>query len=648
MNFFEAQAKAKKHTFMYVLLFMIAIGGLVVLTNITIVIAMSAFENELNITSLEMAIAAFEQYASVKMWLISSAIVLLIVGSGSLYMKVQLSKGGEFVASSLGGRKVNTNTDVHEERQLLNVVEEMAIASGIAVPSVYILNDHSINAFAAGHSTDDVVIGVTQGLMDLLDRDELQGVIAHEFSHIFNGDMKINMRLTSTLHGILLVGLIGEMILRGMLRGGSSTRGTQSKSKSSGSGLMIIVFVAVAFYIIGSLGKLTGGWIKAIISRKREYLADASAVQYTRYPQGIAGALKKIGNGQTGSEIRSSQSSTYSHLYFASGVSGFFSSMFATHPPLAKRILAIDPRWNGIYPKIDQKKVQKEKADKRSEKREKKEQMAAVITSATVGAKMASIGHPQESHLEYAKKVKASLSDEIKDKLNDALGAQTLILALLTDRDRKLQERQINVLPSYMTLEFNQSFALVQGMQREQYLDLVKLAMPALKLSSKEQYKSFKSYMSHFIEIDKKVTLLEWCLQHIVLRPLDKAFGLKTEIKMVHSTIGGVREELQILFSMLAQAQYKDEDEAKAAFDRIKKEIELPVFEYVLKKDIRFKQFSAAIAALETVKIPVKKRIMEASLAMMYADDKLSLIEYEMIHAIAEVLELPLPPLSAG
>lgn len=651
MNFFEAQERAKRHTFVFIIFFIIAIVSLIVLTNLTLVIAFTAMETE----TLEIAFHTFMNNSTPKTWLISSGVVLLIVGSGSFYMIYELSKGGSYVASALGGIKVSPHTNNFEEKQLLNVVTEMAIASGISVPPVYILRYKSINAFAAGHSTDDVVIGVTQGLLDLLNREELQGVIAHEFSHIFNGDMKLNMKLTGALHGIVLVGLIGEMILRATLRGSSRSSLTlvsssgSSKKSSGGNLTLIVVTVAIIFYIIGFLGKLIGGFFKATISRKREYLADATAVQYTRYPQGIAGALKKIGSVNQGSFIGSSEASTYSHLYFANGISGFVSDMFATHPPLEERILAIDPTWNGKFPSLTAyKKERVEEKNVKEKMRENKKQMAAVLSATTLEAKMASIGKPQDIHIQYAKTVTSNLSDALKDKIDDTLGAQALILALVSEDDEVLKQRQMHILPQHILLEFEQSLKLLKELKREHYLELVQLSMPALKSSSLAQYKAFKSYLLHFIEVDKKVTLFEWSLQHIVLRPLDRSFSIKPQIKMIHTDVGDLKEEIEILLSMLVQAQYKDETQAKMAFDRVKKEKIVSLFEYIPKKEIRFSRFTQSIAALETAKPPVKKRIIEVSLTMMMADEKLSLTEHEMIHAIAEVLLIPLPPLQAN
>jgi hypothetical protein len=492
-------------------------------------------------------------------------------------------------------------------------------------------------------------------LLDFLNRDELQGVIAHEFSHIFNGDMKINMRLAGALHGIVLVGLIGELILRGTLenRSGStaihaSRSSSSSKDKNSGGNLVLIILaVAVMFYLIGLAGKLVGGLLKAMISKKREYLADATAVQYTRYPKGIAGALKKIGALNEGSSIQSSDASTYSHLYFANGVSGFFNTLFATHPPLKKRIKAIDPHWSGKYPKIEPSQVKKEaKPSDKEDKQRKKEQAAAIITAATVGEKLDKVGQVNDEQLAYAHQLQAELSSAIKDKAADTLGAQTLMLALIYDNDPTWQKRQVAIIPKQMLLEFEQSKALVKKLDRSLYLDLVHLCMPSLKACSVSQYRAFKSYLIHFMEVDKKLTLFEWSLQHIIIRPLDRAFGEAPSVKMIHATIGGVKQEAETLFSMLLQVQYEDEVEAKAAFDRIKKQMTLPVFTYRPKTEISFAAFTQAMTALQTAKLPIKKRILQSSLAMMHADKNFTAIEKEMIHAIAELLLIPLPPLS--
>ncbi|MEJ2488626.1 MAG: M48 family metallopeptidase, partial [Sulfurovaceae bacterium] len=343
MNFFEQQKKARQHTFYLVVLFVLAVLALIA---IVLLFLMGLYASAIHIP-LAVFFSDPLRYVENKTIVEIALGVVAFVAIGSLYKYLTLSSGGKNVALGLGGNQLNYNSATAQERVLLNVVEEISIAAGISVPAVYLLDEDSINAFAAGLSFDDAVIGVTRGAVEKLDRNELQGVIAHEFSHIFNGDMRLNLQLTALLHGILLIGLTGWTILRSM------SRVRISSSKKGGGGAYIIL-LAVGLLVIGYVGTFFGSLIKANVSRKREYLADATAVQYTRYPQGIANALKKI--MYYNSKLQAPAAATYSHLYFAEGVSSFFGSFMATHPPLEERIKKIEPYWDGEIPHYPEKK----------------------------------------------------------------------------------------------------------------------------------------------------------------------------------------------------------------------------------------------------------------------------------------------------
>jgi Zn-dependent protease with chaperone function len=339
MNFFEAQDKARRNTHWMILLFMLAVAGLVILTNLLLLAIIAYVKTGYLVFSL----SELQSYIEPEVVIAVTVGVCLLIFGGSFYKTMSLSKGGPAIAEMLGGRLVPQSSNDLQQRQLLNVVEEMSIAAGMPIPKVYLLEESSINAFAAGQSPANAVIGVTRGALEQLSRDELQGVIAHEFSHIFNGDMRLNMRLIGVLHGILLVGLIGYFILRSLRYAG------RSRSRKGGGGILVIFALGVGLMVIGYAGTFFGQWIKAVVSRQREYLADSSAVQFTRNKDTIAGALKKIGGSGSGSVIESPTAPQYSHAYFANGLSGFWRSFFATHPPLEKRIKAIDPRWDGKF-----------------------------------------------------------------------------------------------------------------------------------------------------------------------------------------------------------------------------------------------------------------------------------------------------------
>jgi len=337
MNFFEAQARSRKNTVQLVCLFAVAVVSLIVMTNLLVMVAIGYFNDQ----QLQGGGSWLSQMDWSMVATISAAVCVVIL-AGSLYKIMVLSGGGKSVAEALGGRLVPQNSDDLKQRRLLNVVAEMAIASGTPAPPVYVLADEpGINAFAAGFSPRDAVIGVTQGAIDHFDRDQLQGVIAHEFSHIFNGDMRLNMRLMGVLHGILMIGAIGYFITRSV----SHAR----PSGKNGKGVAGIMVLGIGLMVVGYAGTFFGSLIKAAVSRQREYLADASAVQFTRNPDGIAGALKKIGSITIGSKLENPGAPEVSHAFFAQGVSSFMEAFSATHPPLAKRILRIDPHWDGKF-----------------------------------------------------------------------------------------------------------------------------------------------------------------------------------------------------------------------------------------------------------------------------------------------------------
>ena len=335
MNFFESQDRVRKNTLLLVGLFVLAVVVLILMANLLIMIVFGFIDSEqLRSGSTFFAKMDWKTFATV------GAGVGVVVAGGSFYKMIALSAGGKVVAESLGGRLIPRNTENPNQRKLLNVVEEMAIASGTPAPPVYLLTgENGINAFAAGFSSRDAVLGITQGAVDHLSREQLQGVVAHEFSHIFNGDMRLNIRLMGALNGILVLGILGYYLLR------SASFSGRRRGKDSGAAAMLAL--AIGLMVIGFAGTFFGGLIKAAVSRQREFMADASAVQFTRNPSGIAGALKRIGGLEFGSKLDNPGAAEVSHAFFAQGVSGFMQWLSATHPPLRERILRIDPQWDG-------------------------------------------------------------------------------------------------------------------------------------------------------------------------------------------------------------------------------------------------------------------------------------------------------------
>jgi Zn-dependent protease with chaperone function len=343
MDFFQRQDNARRRTRWLVAYFMGAIFGL----------ACTFY-----IVSLAPYFHAHPEQAGsfwhpqLFQWVVG--VVLVITAAGSVTKFAKLRKGGKAIALALDGRPLTATPAIDpDERELQNIVEEMSIASGLPMPAIYVLDrEPGINAFAAGFRPEDAVVGVTKGAMEFLTRDELQGIIAHEFSHILNGDMRLNLRLVSWLHGILWIALIGRGLLEGARRC-IPWNSEENDLKKAGLGLFFIgSFVGMIIFGVGSAGAFFGRLIKSAVARQRELLADAAAVQFTRNPMGLANALKKIGGLGHGSRVRSPMAEEASHMFFGNGLRTSWFGFFSTHPPLKKRIKLLDPTFDGRFPPV--------------------------------------------------------------------------------------------------------------------------------------------------------------------------------------------------------------------------------------------------------------------------------------------------------
>ena len=334
MDFFENQDKARRHTKRLIAYFLMAVALIVVA--VYLVCALIFFRGRV-------AGGDFGALWDPQVFLAAATGTIAVICFGSLYKINELREGGGAVARMLGGRLMSPATTDPDEKKLRNVIEEMSLASGVPVPEIYVLDEEeAINAFAAGHSTSDAAVTVTRGAMELLNRDELQGVIGHEFSHILNGDMRLNLRLIGLINGILCLAIIGRILVQS----GSSR---SSRSDKKGNPLPLL---GIALLIIGGIGVFFGKLIKSAVSRQREFLADASAVQFTRNPLGLAGALKKIGGLSGGSKLDAPAAEEASHLFFANGLRESWFNIFATHPPLEERIRLLDPTFDGKFPVV--------------------------------------------------------------------------------------------------------------------------------------------------------------------------------------------------------------------------------------------------------------------------------------------------------
>jgi Zn-dependent protease with chaperone function len=678
MNFFEQQDLAHRNTKRLVLLLCLAVISLIAIT--TLMFSAAFYYMELNTLGMMTNTGLWHGMSQTMSWKIVAGIsvtVCTVIILGSLYKLIQLSSGGRAVAEALGGRPLNVINANADEKKILNVVEEMAIASGTPVPPVYLIEDDAINAFAAGHTPQDAVIGVTRGCIHLLTRDELQGVIAHEFSHIFHGDMRLNLRLVALLNGILLLGLIGEFLLRssGYRRAFGPNNFSSSKNKSPAA----MMGLGFGLVIIGYTGTFFGKLIKAAVSRQREFLADASAVKFTRNPDGIGGALKKLGGYAGGSKIDAANASEYSHLFFGegTGASNFFNAL-ATHPPLEQRIKRIDPHWDGqfshinAYQETQQSNVGENTYIEEGRLGAKPEDALLFVIAGSqalndshqnvnvqptfdtpqtanefavcVDQAFQAIGQPNQSHLAYAQQTLNSISTQLHDAAHNPWEAQALMFGLLLNKEMNTQAEQWQILEKVFSETQIQSlkpWALQASLLEPRLrLALLDISLPALKQLSLPQYQLFKTAMSSVIRANDHTDLIEWSFFRIITHNLEPR---KSPHRFVDLT--QLRNEACTLLSIIAYAGADSIEDAQAAFNSSKTLLGFDDAVLMNEADYSLMDLDLAITRLNALKPLQKPKLLKAMSQCVLADQNITVLEAELFRAIADTLDCPVPPL---
>ncbi len=644
MNFFSAQDKARKHTAILILLFVLAVACLVGLTILFVAIAFS-FNNAYAVADGSFSLERIDPKLA---WQVAAAVVLVVAG-GSLIKMVALSGGGANVAELLGGRLVPMDSKDPAHRKVLNVVEEMSIASGIPVPPVYLLEESGINAFAAGTRIDNAVIGITRGALESLTRDELQGVVGHEFSHILNGDMRLNIHLTGLLHGILIIALTGRYLMR------SASHSHRHLHRGRGSGGALLF--GLGLFLIGSIGHFFGNVIKAMVSRQREYLADASAVQFTRNNAGIANALKRIGGAESGSVLMTPSAEEYSHAYFAEGISHFLGGLLATHPPLEERILRLDPSWDGRYLKPLQRvdlAAETEEQRRTAAQEKHARQAAAVMGGVTVAQALEAvdaIGNPQAGHVERAREQVASLPERLLDEARNPWGARAVVYALLLHKDEKIRVRQWRILEARALPEVLQTTreitGLVATLDDEQVLSLLELVPGALRQQSKSQFEEWRGNVQALIDTDGKVDFHEWVTVRLVLHPLELQHGLRRHLAARFNSLDTVAREVAILLSFAAGLEHADAAGMATAFREGANRAGLSNINLQPEAELTLPALDAAISRLDQLKPLVKPRLLKALVGTLAWDGKVSGAGIAFLRAISASIDCPMPPLLA-
>ncbi len=561
----------------------------------------------------------------------STLLVMGVLGLASLYKTVELRGGGGVVARELGGVLVDPDTRDPQRKRLLNVVSEMAIASGVPMPEVYVLEQEAaINAFAAGHTPANAAVTVTQGALDRLNRDQLQGVIGHEFSHILNGDMRLNVQLMGWVFGLLVVGLIGRLILD------FSPRDRRNNNNA-------IVVLGLAVMVLGYVGMFFGRLLQAAVARQRERLADASGVQFTRNPQGLRDALVKIAAVPEGSALVTPQAEQAAHMFFAAGLS----RAFATHPPLLERIRELDPQF-------DETEIARVAAQMQSD--------GAMAVNVSGGAPTAEVAPGAAARAPAPGAALASISaltgslagHQSQQALPAAVRelqspgrAQAFVVALLLSKEPAVRQRQLELLGRKLSpgnFSFIQQIApTVDSIDPMQRLPALQQVFPALRRVPVPQRKALATLADDLIHADARIDAFEFSLAKL----LETLLNDELEARVPHGTVSleAAQQQIQVLFAALAQLGAQNDHDARIAYEA-GMTVVLPMRppEYTPLSDWA-RQLSAALPRLEQLEPFAKRRLIDGLVKTITTDDVMTEAESELLRTVCALLHCPLPPL---
>ncbi|MEC7585052.1 MAG: M48 family metallopeptidase, partial [Planctomycetota bacterium] len=556
---------------------------------------------------------------------------LTVIGVAMLYKTARLRSGGAAVAKMLGGREVSPSTKDPLERRLINVVEEMAIASGSPVPEVFILqNEEGLNAFAAGWTKDDAAIAVTRGLLEKLNRDELQGVIAHEFSHVFHGDMRLNIRLMGILFGIVCIATIGEILMRTLGR----TRSRNSKN----NGAAAIVLFGLALMIIGWIGVFFAGLIKAAVSRQREFLADASAVAYTRNPRGIGMALAHIG-GMT-SQVGNAHAREASHFFFASGIKNWFGA-WATHPPINDRIERVLPGFSARV-RSGESRTEAVAQTAPPPPASTDSPHAAVAGIAAAGI-TGLVGRIEPEHVEQARKQIEALPLDLVAAAHDVERVQALLYAMLLSHDDGKGSEQSEILAQCdetVRHEARSLAAAAKQLTPTDNLTLLELMVPALRQLPQASADELEKQAEALAQADGRISTFEFAVLKTVRRRAGPAAAPANQrgrrLNMSH-----LASEVEVVLSAIAN---ENGAEAEAAFAAGTRQLpHIPGMHLLHRDSYNLERVDQALQKLNRVSPGAKKNLLEACAHTAETDGVIAPAEGELIRAFAEHLHCPIP-----
>ena len=647
MDFFSAQDNARRNSKLLILWFVLAVVGIILSVYFVLVFAMGA-GSEFQGTQQA---SARSSWWDAELFLYTAVGIGGLILAGSAYKVAALSRhGGAAIAEELGGRLVSRSTSDPLEQRLINVVEEMAIASGIPVPPVYILDaEQGINAFAAGSDINEGVVAVTRGTLEQLSRDELQGVVAHEFSHILNGDMRLNLKLIGVLHGIVLLTLAGRVLMR-------SARGNSRNAAP-------IVFGGLALVIVGYIGVLFGKLIKAGVSRQREYLADAAAVQFTRNPSGIAGALRRIASAS--STIEHPRAEEASHMFFGSSAS--LSQLMATHPPIDDRIARIEGgkfKFDGPAPLARSGQTTTATAGTSmpgvsafggaessppagsGSTATASASSTETIRGMTPAAFVGSVGTVQPAHVDYTHALLESFPAAVRLAAHQPAGARALVFALLLADPEQIRAEQLELVAAKFgtgardeILRHDEWLLTADPRVR---LPLLDLCLPTLAELSDEAKRQILDLAEALIKADGRTSLFEYVVRRLLRGALDPGERARGSI-----SLKTLKSDTEILLSLLARASGNDEAANRRAFEAATAVAPLDGPWEMMAADKRFsvRELDRILDHLANARPAFRRKLVEAAATTVMHDGEITASEAELLRAVCQALDCPTPPL---
>jgi Zn-dependent protease with chaperone function len=645
MNFFDHQERARRRTALLVALFVMAVAAIIAGINLAVALSLGLMDT---------GWGALGRHTGLMMSV--SLAALFLIGGATAFRMASLRSGGSAVARAMGAAPVMPDTSDPQLRRLRNVVEEIALASGVPAPQIFVMEkEPGINAFAAGYAPTDAVVAVTRGTLDHLSRDELQGVVAHEFSHIVNGDIRLNIRLMGVLFGILVIGVIGRFLLHGGYR-----------ARVRGGNRGGIALLGLAFFLLGYIGVFFGRLIKAAVSRQREFLADGAAVQFTRQPAGIAGALKKIAALSGGSRLRAADSEEVSHMLFANGLRTFV-GLLATHPPLINRIRAIEPGFDPEEIDTLRKRMARQK-DKASGSPppagpanahpgpitppgQRSIPFPGAITRAAVThAVLADLDQPDPVRLAHAAALRDTLPRSLYDAAHDSDAVVPLLLVLLLGDDAAMRRRRLDFLGGRISADglgrVETLAPLAEGLDPRQRLPLMDLALPALRQRSPESLKALMPPVAELIRMDGRVSVFEYALGCLLARHVADFLDPGRARPGGHARLKDCGNAVVDLIAVLALHGHGDAAAARAAFSAGIATLYASRFAPDYRPPENWvKALDAALGRLDALALPVKQELIQGIVVTIAYDGTVTVAEAELLRAICGCLHVPLPPI---